>query len=520
MPGDSLWNLMTDVAENSRAAGDLAAVADASVAAIDLGSNSFHLIVAKLDHGQLSIIDRLRETVRLASGIDAKKCLTREAMDRALECLNRFGQRLRGIAQGNVRAAGTNTLRFARNAAAFVAEAEEALGHPIDVIGGREEARLIYLGVAHGLAAGDERRLVLDIGGGSTELIAGTGFATTHRESLHVGCVTLSNTYFGDGRIKKKKMLAAEIEAELALQPVVARFRNTGWDRAIGCSGTVRAVRGIVQTQGWCKHGVTRSALAKLREAMISAGHVDALAEFGISSDRRPIFPGGVAVLGALFELLDIDRLNVSDQAMREGLLYDLVGRIRHTDVRTQTVQALAKRWTVDSTHAGRVKATALGFLGQLAEPWDLQSEDYADRLDWAAELHEIGLSIAHGQYHKHGAYVVGNADMAGFSRREQAILAALIHGHRRKFPSAEFDALPRRLVESGKRLCVLLRLAALLHRSRSDTAPPEVRLAAEKEVLQIDFPPAWLDSHPLTVADLQLEARYLSAAGIKIGFR
>ena len=505
-------------AKNS-AGGELAAPTDQSVAAIDIGSNSFHLIVAKLDHGQLSIIDRLRETVRLASGIDEHKRLTRDAMDRALECLNRFGQRLRGIPQGKVRAAGTNTLRLARNAAVFVAEAEDALGHPIDVIGGREEARLIYLGVAHGLAAGDERRLVLDIGGGSTELIAGTGFTTTHRESLHVGCVTLSNAYFHDGRIKKKKLLAAEIEAELAVQPVVALFRGTGWEQAIGCSGTVRAVRDLVQAQGWCKHGITRSALGKLREALIAAEHSDALEALGVSADRRPIFPGGVAVLGALFELLDIDRLSVSDQAMREGLLYDLVGRIRHTDVRTHTVQTLAKRWTVDSVHAGRVRTTALGLLAELAASWDLAAEDYLDRLAWAAELHEIGLSIAHGQYHKHGAYVVTNADMAGFSRREQAILAALIRGHRRKFPSAEIEALPRRLVESSKRLCVLLRLAVLLHRGRSDAAPPEVHLEVTGNTLEVSFPPGWLETHPLTMADLELEARYLSAADFEISF-
>ncbi len=511
---------MTDSARKSEfAPSDSAVESDASVAAIDLGSNSFHLIVAKLDHGQLSVIDRLRETVRLASGLDQNKCLTRESMDRAVECLNRFGQRLRGIPQGSVRVAGTNTLRLARNAAQFVAEAEEALGHPVDVIGGREEARLIYLGVAHGLAARDERRLVFDIGGGSTELIAGTGFHSTQRESLHVGCVTLSSAYFGDGRIKKKRMSAAEIQAELALQPVVARFRRAGWDRAIGCSGTVRTVRDIVQAQGWCKHGITRSALAKLREAMIAGGHVDALAPLGVGLDRRPIFPGGVAILHALYELLDIDRLNVSDQAMREGLLYDLVGRIQHTDVRTQTVQALASRWTVDVAHAERVKASALEFLRQLVDSWDLRGEDYADRLGWAADLHEIGLSIAHGQYHKHGAYVVGNADLAGFSRREQAALAALIRGHRRKFPSAEFDALPRRLVQSSKGLCVLLRLAALLHRARSDAPAPEVRLAAADDTLQIHFPAGWLDAHPLTLADLEQEAGYLKAAGVALSF-
>ncbi len=499
---------------------DAGADGDETVAAIDLGSNSFHLIVARLDHGQLSIIDRLRETVRLASGIDDDKCLTREAMDRALECLQRFGQRLRGIQQGNVRAAGTNTLRLARNSSAFVAEAEDALGHPIEVIGGREEARLIYLGVAHGLAAGDERRLVIDIGGGSTEVIAGTGFATTHRESLHVGCVTLSNRHFADGRIRKKKFCAAEIDAELATQPVMALFRGTGWERAIGCSGTVRAVRSVVQARGWCKHGITRSALAKLRDALIEAGHVDGLEEMGVSPDRRPILPGGVAILSALFELLDIDRLYVSDQAMREGLLYDLIGRIRHTDVRTHTVETLARRWTVDSVHAGRIKTTAAGLLAQVAESWELAGGVYADRLAWAAELHEIGLSVAHGQYHKHGAYVVANADMAGFSRSEQGALAALIRGHRRKFPSTEFEGLPRRLVESSKRLCVLLRLAVLLHRGRSESAPPQLRLNTEGNALTVKFPSEWLDSHPLTVADLEGEAKFLRAAGFELSYR
>ncbi len=494
-------------------------VSPQTLAAVDLGSNSFHMIVAQLNQDELIVVDRLRETVRLGAGLDNEQRLTDEAQERALACLERFGQRLRGLPLGSVRAVGTNTLRSAANADEFLNAAQAALGHPIDVIGGREEARLIYLGVAHDLEAGGERRLVVDIGGGSTEIISGRGFESGERESLDVGCVSVSQAYFPDGRLKRGKLRAAELEAELAIQPIVRTFRRAGWERVIGCSGTIRSIRTIVQEQGWCQTGITRDALDKLRTALLEAGHVDTVQLAGLAPDRRPVLPGGLAILWAVFDLLGMERMEVSDQALREGLLYDLIGRIHHTDIRERTVVSMMSRWAADPEHAERVKHAALALLRQVEESWKLSGSERADMLSWGALLHEIGLLIAHGSFHKHGAYVIANADLPGFSRHEQAVLAALVRGHRRKFPDAIFDTLPKPNRKPARRLCVLLRIAALLHRGRSDDPSPEVALSASADGVQLRFPPQWLEAHPLTRSDLERECEYLRAAGFSLEF-
>lgn len=488
-----------------------------TIAAVDLGSNSFHLIVARLHHGELIVVDRLRESIRLGAGLDASKMLTGQAQSDALACLDRFGQRLRNLPRGAVRAVGTNTLRQARNANDFLKRARAVLGHPIDVIAGREEARLIYLGVAHDLEARDEKRLVVDIGGGSTELIAGRGFEIFNRESLHVGCVGLTNRFFGDGKIRKKRMRAAELEAELTLQPVSHVFRNASRDRTIGCSGTVKSIRTICQQQGWCDQGITRSAMNQLREYLHGVTHFDDLDLKGLTEDRRSIFVGGAIVLWAVFDLLDLEQMDVSDQALREGVLYDLIGRIEHSDVRQRSIDSMASRWSVDVEHAGRVEKAAVAFFERVAPDWDLSRDAHLDMLKWASRTHEIGLSISHGQYHKHGAYVVANADLAGFSRNEQQILATLIRGHRRKFPVSAFQALTGDSRVPVTRLCVLLRLAVLMQRGHEDILPADFELHAGESRLVLRLPARWVEAHPLTWADLEQEQAYLRAAGIEL---
>lgn len=490
-----------------------------TIAAVDLGSNSFHMIVAQRDNGELKIVDRLREPVRLAGGLDAKQRLTEEAQSRALACLERFGQRVRSLAPGAVRAVGTNTLRKARNGAGFIARAQAALGHPIEIISGVEEARIIYLGVANSLAGNGGRRLVVDIGGGSTELIVGEGFEPLHLESLYMGCVGMSRLYFPNGRIKKDGMRGAELAAALELQPVEESFRNLGWNAVTGASGTVRAVRDVVVAAGWSESGITPESLQMLRAAMLDSGDVASLKLKGLADDRRPVFPGGVAILIAVFEALGIERMLVADGALREGLLYDLLGRIRHEDVRERAVDAVAARFHVDTSHGRQVEHTARRLLAQVADAWALQDEGAAQMLAWAARLHEIGLVIAHSQYHKHGAYLLANSDLPGFSRRDQALLAVLVRGHRRKLRLSEFEAVPEWLRQSALRLCVLLRLAVLLHRSRSQLQLPPVTLTVTKSGLHLHFPAGWLDDHPLTRADLELEAGYLKASRFKLRF-
>lgn len=491
-----------------------------TLAAVDLGSNSFHMIVARAADGELHIVDRMRETVRLAAGLDTRQRLTRKARRRALECLARFGQRLRGLPPGSVRAVGTNTLRQARNAGEFLAECRRILGHPIDVISGREEARLIYLGVSHSLADDGGRRLVIDIGGGSTEFIIGERFEALHMESLFMGCVGMSRAYFPGGAINRGNLQRAELAALLELQNIQAQYRRIGWQTAIGSSGTLLSIADVIRAAGWADQGITLEALHKLRKALLTAGSIKRLASLdGLRPERAPIFPGGVAILLAACEALGIEHMAASSGALREGLLYDLLGRIRHEDVRERAIGAITSRYQIDAEQAARVEHTALACLAQTAKAWRLEDERHRNALSWAARLHEIGLTIAHSQYHKHGAYLLANADLPGFTREEQRLLAALVRGHRRKFPETVFRELPDYQVEPARRLCVLLRLAVLLRRSRSGTPLPQFTLSATGKGLQLQFPTGWLARHPLTRADLAQEAEYLQAAKFKLHY-
>jgi exopolyphosphatase/guanosine-5'-triphosphate,3'-diphosphate pyrophosphatase len=488
------------------------------VAAVDLGSNSFHLIVARLDHGQLHVLDRLQEMVRLASGLDDQGQLDKPTMKRALDCLARFGERLRGIPKRNVRAVATATLRRARNGAAFLARAGRALGRPIEVISGQEEARLIYEGVAQDLPAHAEQRLLIDIGGGSTEVILGQGMRAQLTESLHIGCVSLSAAHFPDGRITHKRLARAETAARLEFKPVEAQFRARGWEVAYGSSGTIRTVEAVLKGLGLEDEGVGARSLARLREQLLAFGHIARLDLPGLSPERAPVFPGGVAILSAAFRALGINRMQAVGGALREGLLYDLLGRIRHKDVRAQTIAALSARYHVDTAQAERVAATAQRLFDQAAEEWGL-GEDERQALTWAARLHELGLAIAHTKYHRHGAYLLEHSDLPGFSFPEQRLIALLVRAHRRRFPLEVFEPLPKKEARIARRLALLLRLSVLLHRGRTGSVPPRVTLAARKRRVSLRFPRGWLNRNPLTATDLAQEIAYLKPAGQKLEF-
>lgn len=489
------------------------------VAALDLGSNSFHMIVASLRNGELVILDRLREMVRLAAGLTPARTLTQDAQARALECLERFGQRVRGMPQGTVRAVGTNTFRVARNAQSFLALAEQALGHPIEIISGIEEARLIYLGVAHSLAADGRRRMIMDIGGGSTEFIIGVDKTPLNKESLHVGCVSMSLAHFADGKITPKRFRRAVLQAEQELEPIEHAFHRDHWDEAVGASGTLRSIQRIIEAAGWSRDGITPEGLDRMIDGVLTAEHVDRIPFPELSAERRPVFPGGLAILHAAFDILRIPRMKVAEGALREGLLYDLLGRLFDDDIRSRSVSALAARYHVDSAHAGRVRETARYLLDRW--PWygPIERDTAGQWLMWAAELHEIGLDIAHSQYQKHGAYVAANADMPGFSRQDQEILAALIRAHRRKFPAKLFRELPAPWNETARRLAVILRLAVVLNRSRHTVPHPEIRVEGDERRVLLRFSERWLYEHPLTTVDLQQEAEYLRSAGIRLEF-
>lgn len=487
------------------------------LAAVDLGSNSFHMVVARYDHGQLVIVDRLREQVRIAAGLDEQDRLSREAVARSLQCLERFGQRLRDMRAESVRVVGTNTLRKARRKGAFLDRAREALGHPIEIISGVEEARLIYLGVAHTTPQEGGHRLVVDIGGGSTELIVGEGLNAKRLESLYMGCVSFSAEHFPDGGITEKRMRRARTAAQLELEPIAARFRSSEWDTAIGASGTLRAVSDVMLARGAVGGVIDRTGLEWLLEKCLAAGNTDNLELAGLAAERRDVLPGGLAILIEVFDRLEIDRMRVADGALREGLLYDLLGRLTDEDARARSVRAMERRFHVDTAQADAVESTALGFLRQVREGWDL-NEGLAELiLRWAARLHEIGLDISHSHYHRHGAYLLQNADMPGFPREEQQLLAALVASHRRKLHPELIDDLTPPWHLKAEHLIVLLRLAVLLHRGRGPLQLPLIELSARGRGLEARFPRGWLDEHPLTAADLEQEVEYLRAAGFRL---
>jgi exopolyphosphatase/guanosine-5'-triphosphate,3'-diphosphate pyrophosphatase len=487
------------------------------LAAIDLGSNSFHIIVSQLFAGELKPLDVLSEKVQLAAGLDADDCLTEDAMNRGLECLSRFAQRVSELPRQSIRVVGTNALRQARNSDAFIERAQALLGTQVEVIAGREEARLIYLGVAHTLADDTGRRLVVDIGGGSTEFIIGERFEPKICESLHMGCVSYTDLFFADGRITADAMKAARTAALQELLSIRRSYRRLGWNSSVGASGTVKAAHQACLSLGFSNDQITRQALERLCLYLIDQGTVDNLEIDGIKPERKAVLPAGVAILSAIFESLDVERMSFSEGALREGVLYDMAGRLRHEDVRERTINALARRYHVDRKQAARVEATALIALAQVRDSWGLDASQYQEMLSWAARSHEIGLAVAHSQFHRHSAYLLQHSDLPGFTRLEQQLLAFLVRGHRRKFPKDEFRQLPDKLRQPYRHLCLLLRLSVIMHRSRSKARLPAFTLKTDGQKIELSFPAGWLDLHPLTRADLEQEAGYLRSIDFKL---
>ena len=463
-------------------------------------------------------MDRIRDSIRLGSGIDENNIINEETQTQALECLKKFGQRLADFPPGSVRAVGTNTLRNAANSQVFLQQAEEALGHPIDIISGVEEARLIYLGVAHSLAVANQQRLVMDIGGGSTELIIGNDNGPVHMESMEMGCVSVSRRFFADGKISVKRIDKARIFARTELEPHVSTFQKFGWEQAIGASGTIRAVKKVVTAAGWSNDNITLDSLKQLIEKLATFDHINNIQFETLSEERIPVFIGGVIVLLATFEALGIKEMEVSDRALREGLLHDLLGRLQDKDVRDASIMHLATRYHSDQAQAERVKHTSLFILEKTHNKLGLDYEEGEQWLSWAAELHEIGLDIAHNRHHHHAAYVIEHSDLAGFSQFEQRFLAALVRSHRRKLPTKLYKELPKRISKPVKRLSAILRLAVILHRSRSDNPLADFSLKVkDKSNIELCLEPAWLAQHPLTRADIEEEINYLKSIDVTL---
>jgi exopolyphosphatase len=488
-------------------------------AAVDAGSNSFHMVVANVTDDRIQIVDRLKETVRLAGGLDSKLRLTDDAAQVALECLQRFRERIKEIPRHNVRAVGTNTLRLARNGKFFLKKAKQALGRPIEVISGREEARLIFLGVAYSNFNNSEQRLVIDIGGGSTEFAIGRGYDAHITESLYMGCVGMSNRFFTHGEITAKKMRKAVLAALQELEAIETRYKRAGWESIYGSSGTILSIREILKAQGSTDSGISWVSLEKIKEDLIAAGHIQNFKMEGLSSSRAPVFAGGVAILYAVFESMGIQHMQVSEGALREGLLLDLIGRLQDKDIRNKTVEDLLQRYNIDTEHAKQVQQTSAGCFRQLRDSWSLDKVNDLKPLRWAALLHEIGLAIAHNQYHKHGGYLLNNSELPGFSREEQSVLAFLVRCHRRKISLEELQALPEDIQQKTLWLCIILRLAVVLNRGRSINDLPDFHLSTMEDGIRIKFPEGWLSGHPLTEADLNTEAEFLASIKMTLTF-
>ncbi|TDG12114.1 Ppx/GppA family phosphatase [Seongchinamella unica] len=485
------------------------------LAAIDLGSNSFHLIIAKTEHGEMRPVEVLAEKVQLGAGLIDDR-LTQEAIDRGLDCLSRFAQLLGSVEPQRIRVVGTNALRQAENRLDFTLPAREILGTRVDVIYGREEARLVYLGVAHTLADDANSRLVIDIGGGSTEFIIGQRFEPQKLESLQIGCVSFSSDCFANGVISAGNYQRAYNRARLETSQIRYRYGAEHWAECVGSSGTLNAIESIVVVNGWSETGITRKALVKLEKKLLKFGHFDEIKLNGLNESRRNVIVAGVAITSALFDILGIEQMRTSKGALREGVIYDLMGRLSHEDVRERTVNALVQRYAADEPTAAIVERRCATFFSATRGSWELENEDW-ELLHWAARTHEIGMAISHKHFNRHTAYLLRNADLPGFSQEEQEQLAILTEGLRGKITPELLVGLPKSTRGRLRYLLTIIRLAVCFKHVETLEQLPEFGVQAEDDVLSLGFPEDWLEAHPLTHSELMNQQEYLGRIGIEL---
>lgn len=493
---------------------------EALYAAIDLGSNSFHMIIARQAHGQVQIVDKHKEMVRLRAGLDKNNCLTESAFEHGIACLERFGQRIKGIPSENVRAVGTNTLRNAKNSREFLLKAKEALGHSIQIIAGQEEARLIYLGVAHGLPMSDEQRLVMDIGGGSTEYIIGHGMKNSHLTSTEMGCVSITQKFFADDQITSGNMAQAVTRCRQILLPHVQQLKELGWDCALGASGSIKAIGQILEQNTFSESGITLQGLERLKEALIEAKSSEKLKLNGLKDERKPVLAGGLAILIATFQELEIEVMQVSSNALREGLVFDTLGRLYAEDARDVSVKALQKWMKVDVQHGDQVAQTAKSLFKQAHNVWKLHSSEYnfLQLLTWVCQLHETGKAISYKRYRHHSAYLIAQSELAGFDQQEKQILSLMTLNHRGKFNPGCFEEFGMELSEKLVYLTLILRLATRIHRGRYAKIP-DPQLLIDGDNIHLQFEDNWLERHPLSRLDLEEEVKRFADSGFRLSF-
>lgn len=484
-----------------------------AIAALDLGSNSFHMVIAKQRHGELKIVETLGEKVQLAAGMSLEGKITEQAEQRALQCLERFGERIRYFKASDVQVVGTNALRVAKNRKAFTYKAQKVLGFPIEVISGREEARLIYLGVAHSMADDEGKRLVIDIGGGSTEFVIGERFETELLESLHMGCVSYRDRYFFDTeKVQSQEFDRAVLEASRELLHIRSNYKGAGWQSCVGSSGSIKAVIAALKAIDCCvDEEITLDGLKLLREKVLAAESISSLKQFGVKQDRLSTFAPGLAILYAAFKVLKIKKMAFNSGALREGLLYDIVGRIQHEDVRHRTISSLQRRYHIDTDQSQRVEATCLWAYSQVAKLWSIESEENEAMLRWASGIYELGNAISHTQHHKHGAYLIQHSDLPGFTDWAKKRLAVLVRLHRRRIANDVLAELETEEVQTVLKLVVLFRLAVILTANRVTQQTLFTLSVLDERSILLDIGDSWISKHPLTFASLKAEQATLS---------
>ncbi|MDO8863215.1 Ppx/GppA phosphatase family protein [Haliea sp. E1-2-M8] len=486
------------------------------LAAVDLGSNSFHLIVARVEHGEMRPVEVLAEKVQLGAGLVDNR-LSPEAIERGLDCLARFAQMLGSVEAERIRVVGTNALRVADNRREFTRPAQQILGAPVDVVYGREEARLVYLGVAHSLADDAQSRLVIDIGGGSTELIIGQRFEPQHLESLQMGCVSYSDTCFPGGKLSKDNYRHAYNRARLEVSHIRYHFHSGHWAECVGSSGTLQAIEAVLASQGWSDGGgINRKGLEKLEKRLLRFKRFDNIALAGLSSQRRNVIAAGVAIASAMFDELGIKQMRTSRGALREGVIYDLMGRFSHEDVRERTINALMQRYGVDTAMAELMARRARTLFNATRSGWKLRGTD-GDLLQRTALAHEIGMAISHKHYQRHSAYLLLNTDLPGFSQEEQEQMALLAATQRGKLDGPAWAAVADSERPRLLRLITLIRLALIFKYVEQLEALPDFAVAPDADGLRLEFPAGWLAQHPLTAQELQLEQAVLAKQGLAL---
>lgn len=499
---------MTHLTPNALEAAEL-------IAAVDLGSNSFHLVIARVVDGALQLLHREKQKVQLADGLDEQQMLSDEAMQRGLLVLHQFADTLKNMPPQSVRVIATYTLRRAKNCARFLQLAQQVFPFPIEVIAGQEEARLIYQGVAH-FETYAGQRLVIDIGGGSTEFAIGVDFQPLKLASRNMGCVSFAKFFFSKGKISAKRFERALIQAEQELEVISSAYKETGWQQVVGTSGTIKTIKDIVSGLGWHPHVIRREHLEKLQQLLILQESCDHLDLPGLTEDRKQLLAPGLAILLASFRMLGIEEMVYVDAALREGVLYEMSDRLQHQDIRQHTILSLIKRYAVDTEQAGRVAATAQQLFSQLAPTWQLTAE-WLEILRFAAHVYEIGLQINSSAVQRHSAYILNNANLPGFNQEQQRLLATLVRFHRRKIKPDDIVPFYLYRQQDFYHALVIFRLAVLLNQKRRDDVLPEVNVSVQGAQLNLLLPPDWYQQQSVLAADLRSEQLFLKRLGITL---